>query len=65
MAQQQKQTVAPTCWFLQDPFQQLMVYQQLVKMNYDYVVGMDIGHGESMVYLYRKTEEKSIPFPDF
>lgn len=59
MAQQQKQTVAPTCWFLQDPFQQLMVYQQLVKMNYDYVVGMDIGHGESMVYLYRKTEDNS------
>lgn len=31
------------------------VYSQLKAMEMDYVVGMDIGHGESLVYLFDRT----------
>ena len=42
-------------WFLNDPFREGQVYQQLLNMNYRFVVGMDIGHGESLFYLLRKS----------
>ncbi len=37
-----------------------MVYEQLAKVQYDYVVGMDFGHGETMVYLYIQGENHPI-----
>lgn len=43
-----------TCWFLNDPFRSGVVYEQLTKAHYNYVVGMDIGHGESLVYLHTR-----------
>ena len=42
-------------WFLNDLFRDELVYQQLLNMNYRFVVGMDIGHGESLFYLLKKS----------
>lgn len=42
-------------WFWNDLFRVGQVYQQLLNMNYRFVVGMDIGHGESLFYLLRKS----------
>lgn len=38
------------CWFLNEPFTQNAVYQQLTNMKYTHVLGLDIGHGETVVY---------------
>lgn len=54
---QKKQSTAPAqvdCWFLSDPFRMNMVYEQLTSMGYTYVVGMDVGAGESMAYIVIK-----------
>lgn len=49
------QNPAP-CWFMSNPFSSGMVYRQLEKTDFEYVVGMDFGHGESLVALYRKRD---------
>ena len=41
----------PNGWFLNEPFRQAMVYQQLTNMKYTHVLGLDIGHGETVAYL--------------
>lgn len=38
-------------WFLSEPFQQDAVFSRLTTMQFRYVVGMDVGHGETLVYL--------------
>ena len=43
-------TAAQNCWFLNEPFAQNLVYQQLTNMKYTHVLGLDIGHGETVVY---------------
>lgn len=35
-----------------------MVYQRLEQGQYDYILGIDIGHGESIVYLYQRAIDK-------
>ena len=51
----------PSGWFLNDPFRQSMVYQQLTNMKYTHVLGLDIGHGETVVYL---SALKAVKKPD-
>ena len=48
-------------WFLNEPFNQSMVYQQLTNMKYTHVLGLDIGHGETVVYL---SALKAVKKPD-
>lgn len=43
------------CWFMSNPFSAGMVYNQLNRADFEYVVGMDIGHGESLVALFCKS----------
>lgn len=57
------------CWFLNEPFRQDTVYRQLIRMNFKYVLGLDIGHGETVVYLAvmktRVLEDKTVEvYPD-
>lgn len=57
-------TAGQNCWFLNEPFAQSVVYQQLTNMKYTHVLGLDIGHGETVVYLailksVTETDEKS------
>lgn len=47
------------CWFLSDPFRMGMVYRQLTSMEYTYVVGLDVGGGESMAYIITKPKEQT------
>jgi len=44
-------TATPNGWYLNEPFSQSLVYQQLTNMKYTHVLGLDIGHGETVVYL--------------
>ena len=44
------QTASQNCWFLNEPFAQSLVYEQLTNMKYTHVLGLDIGHGETVVY---------------
>ena len=45
-------------YFLSNPFVKGMVYQRLEQGQYDYILGMDIGHGESIAYLYQRGTAK-------
>lgn len=46
------------CWFMSNPFAPGMVYDQLEKADFDYVAGLDFGHGESLVALYSRITGK-------
>lgn len=39
-------------WFMSNPFQKNAVYTLLTGADYDFVVGMDVGHGETVAYLF-------------
>lgn len=43
-------------WFMSNPFEKNLVYSRLLGMDFDYVIGMDIGHGEAMVYAFSRVK---------
>lgn len=45
-------------WFLSDKFKAGLVYKQLASMEYTYVIGMDVGAGESMIYMAAKRKRQ-------
>lgn len=45
-------------WFMSNPFRAGDVYRQLEKSSFEYIVGLDIGHGESLAALYSKSTGK-------
>ena len=46
----------PACWFMGSPFQRSLVYDRMLCAQYDYVVGIDVGHGETVAYLFRRLQ---------
>lgn len=49
--------------YLNQNYQPGLVFQQLEKINYKMVVGIDVGHGECMAYVYRKKDSTWEPEP--
>jgi len=49
--------------YLNQTYQPGLVFQQLEKINYKMVVGIDVGHGECMAYVYRKKDNTWEPEP--
>lgn len=43
-------------WFMNAPFQAYQVYSRLKEANYTFIVGLDIGHGETIAYLFSLEE---------
>jgi len=43
--------------YLNQNYQSGLVFQQLEKIDYKMVVGIDVGHGECMAYVYRKKDD--------
>ena len=39
-------------WFMSNPFQKNAVYTLLTGADSDFVGGMDVGHGETVAYLF-------------
>lgn len=50
------QNTGASSWFMSNPFRTLLVYSQLTGADYEHVVGMDIGHGEAMTYLFSRVQ---------
>ncbi|MBR6499993.1 MAG: rod shape-determining protein, partial [Firmicutes bacterium] len=50
-------------YYLNQNYQPGLVFKQLEKINYKMVVGIDVGHGECMAYVYRKKDDQWEPEP--
>ena len=53
MAQVKNEHRTPVAgWFMHTPFQASLVYSRLSAVDYDFIVGLDVGHGETIAYMF-------------